>query len=62
VLEICGIINGTCGVVLDEWAKGKTRHDAVAVAQAVGYAEAIPNRDLSGRDSADKLALMKEAA
>jgi homoserine dehydrogenase len=62
VREIRGIINGTCGVVLDEWAAGKTRHDAVAKAQAAGFAEANPTRDLSGRDSADKLVLMTEAA
>jgi homoserine dehydrogenase len=62
VREIRGIVNGTCGVVLDEWAAGKTRDDAVAVAQAAGFAEADPTRDLSGRDSADKLALMTEAA
>jgi len=62
VREICGIINGTCGVVLDEWAAGKTRHDAVATAQAAGFAESDPTRDLSGRDSADKLVLMTGAA
>jgi homoserine dehydrogenase len=62
VLQIRGIINGTCGVVFDEWAAGRTRHDAVAMAQAAGFAEANPTRDLSGRDSADKLALMTEAA
>jgi homoserine dehydrogenase len=62
VLEIRGIINGTCGVVLDEWAAGKTRDEAVAVAQAAGFAEANPARDLSGRDSADKLTLMTAAA
>jgi homoserine dehydrogenase len=62
VVEIRGIINGTCGVVLDEWAAGKTRDDAVAVAQAAGFAEANPARDLSGRDSADKLALLIQAA
>jgi homoserine dehydrogenase len=62
VMEFRGIINGTCGVVLDEWAAGKTRDDAVAVAQAAGFAEANPGRDLSGHDSADKLALMIEAA
>jgi homoserine dehydrogenase len=62
VREIRGIINGTCGVVLDEWAAGKTRHDAVTAAQAAGFAEANPTRDLSGRDSADKLILLTEAA
>jgi homoserine dehydrogenase len=62
VVEIRGVINGTCGVVLDEWAGGKTRDGAIAVAQAAGFAEANPVRDLSGRDSADKLALMTGAA
>src|ERR1700722_7114969 len=50
VVEIRGIINGTCGVVLDEWAAGRTRDEALAVAQAAGFAEANPSRDLSGRD------------
>jgi homoserine dehydrogenase len=62
VREIRGIINGTFGVVVDAWAQGRTRHDAVALAQAGGFAEADPIRDLSGRDSADKLALLIEAA
>jgi homoserine dehydrogenase len=62
VREIRGIINGTCGVVLDAWADGKTRLEAVAMAKAAGFAEADPTRDLSGRDSADKLSLLTEAA
>jgi homoserine dehydrogenase len=33
-----------------------------ALAQAQGFAEENPTRDLSGQDSADKLALMIEAA
>jgi homoserine dehydrogenase len=62
VREIRGIVNGTCGVILDARGEGKTLHEAVALAQAGGFAEADPARDLSGRDSADKLALMIEAA
>jgi homoserine dehydrogenase len=62
VREIRGSVNGTCGVVLDAWAAGHTREQAVALAQARGFAEADPERDLSGRDSADKLALLIEAA
>jgi homoserine dehydrogenase len=62
VREIRGIINGTCGVVLDARAQGKTRQEAIALAQVGGFAEADPARDLSGRDSADKLALMIYAA
>jgi homoserine dehydrogenase len=62
VREIRAIINGTCGVVLDAWAQGKTRTEAVALAQRQGFAEANPHRDLSGLDSADKLALLIEVA
>jgi homoserine dehydrogenase len=62
VREIRAIINGTCGVILDALGSGKTHHEAIALAQAGGFAEADPSRDLSGRDSADKLALMIQAA
>jgi homoserine dehydrogenase len=62
VREIRGIINGTCGVVLDAWAEGRSRQEAVALAQARGFAEADPTRDLNGTDSAEKLALLIAAA
>ena len=62
VREIRGILNGTCGVVLDALAEGKSLAQAIALAKAGGFAEADPARDLSGRDSADKLALMIEAS
>jgi homoserine dehydrogenase len=62
VREIRGIINSTCGVVMDAWAEGRTLHDAIVLAQVRGFAEADPARDLSGRDSADKLSLLIEAA
>jgi homoserine dehydrogenase len=62
VREIRGIVNGTCGVVLDAWADGRTREDAIALAQAQGFAEENPTRDLSGGDSADKLALLIQKA
>jgi homoserine dehydrogenase len=62
IVEIRGIINGTCGVVLDARAAGSTLREAIEIARAQGVAEADPKRDLSGQDSADKLALMIEAA
>src|SRR5712671_3453299 len=62
VREIRGIVNGTSGVVLEAWSQGKTRQDAIVEAQAAGFAELDPTRDLSGLDSADKLALLIEAA
>jgi homoserine dehydrogenase len=62
IAEIRGIINGTCGVILDAREAGKPHHEAVALAKAAGYAETDPARDLSGRDSADKLSLMIASA
>src|SRR6202521_3393970 len=62
VRDIRASINGTCGVVLDARAEGKTLHEAIALARSGGFSEADPARDLSGRDSADKLALMINAA
>jgi homoserine dehydrogenase len=62
VREIRGIISSTCGVVLYAWSEGGARHDAILLAQAQGFAEADPVRDLCGRDSADKLSLLVEAA
>jgi homoserine dehydrogenase len=56
------MINGTCGVVLDALSEGNSREEAVLQAQARGFAEADPRQDLSGYDSADKLALLIEAA
>jgi homoserine dehydrogenase len=58
VQEIRGIVNGTCGAVLDAWSAGRTKEEAIALAQAQGFAEADPSRDLTGRDSADKLSLL----
>ena len=62
IVEIRGIVNGTCGVVLEALSKGASRREAIAMAKAAGFAEADPSRDLSGQDSADKLVLMIQAA
>ena len=62
VLEVRGIVNGTSGVVLDALAQGSSREEAIAIARAGGFAETDSSRDLSGRDSADKLALLIDAA
>ena len=62
VVEVRGIINGTCGVVLDAQVAGNTLHEAIEIARTRGICEADPQRDLSGQDAADKLALMIEAA
>jgi homoserine dehydrogenase len=62
VRSVEGVINGTCNFVLDELARGLSFDDAVALAQACGFAEADPSFDLDGRDVAFKLALLARAA
>jgi homoserine dehydrogenase len=62
VQELCGVINGTCNYVLDALAGGASFDIAVRAAQVAGFAEADPDRDLSGKDAADKLSLMAHAA
>lgn len=59
---ISGVINGTCNFVLDRMAGGVDFPDAVKKAQESGFAEADPRTDLSGADSADKLAILAHAA
>jgi homoserine dehydrogenase len=62
IVEIRGTVNGTCGAVLDSLQRGGTWSEAIAEVQAAGFAEANPARDLSGRDSADKLSILIQAA
>jgi homoserine O-acetyltransferase len=56
--RVSGILNGTCNFVLDQLAGGADVATAIAAAQAAGYAEADPSRDLSGQDSEDKLRVL----
>lgn len=62
ISEIRGVLNGTCNFVLDSIASGKSREEAVRLAQARGFAEADPIQDLDGTDSAQKLALLAQAS
>ncbi len=56
---IYGIVNGTCNYILTEMmAGGKTYAEALADAKAAGYAEADETHDVSGADSAHKLAIL----
>lgn len=60
---IAGIINGTGNFILSEMAeKGRSFHDVLAEAQALGYAEADPTFDVEGIDAAHKLAIMASVA
>lgn len=58
VHRISGIVNGTTNVVLDKLSAGESLASAIAYAQAEGYAEADPTRDLSGEDAEDKLRVL----
>jgi homoserine dehydrogenase len=61
--RIHGIVNGTTNFILTEMARtGAAYADALAQAQALGYAEADPTDDVSGRDAAAKLALLARLA
>lgn len=58
-----GIVNGTCNFILTEMInEGKSYAQALADAQATGLAEADPTLDVSGGDSAHKLAILAALA
>jgi len=62
VRKVRAVINGTCNFILEALEQGCTFADAVAKAQAAGYAEADPSHDLTGFDAACKLQLVAHAA
>ena len=60
---LAGIINGTGNFILSEMAqRGRSFGDALADAQALGYAEADPTFDVEGIDAAHKLAILASLA
>ena len=63
VERIHGIVNGTTNYILTEMAaRGLTYEQALAQAQALGYAEADPTDDVTGRDAAAKMAILARLA
>ncbi|MGA2172491.1 MAG: homoserine dehydrogenase [Sedimentisphaerales bacterium] len=63
ILALYGIVNGTCNYILSNMtAKGEEFAAALAQAQQKGYAEADPTLDISGGDSAHKLAILASIA
>jgi homoserine dehydrogenase len=60
--RIHGIVNGTTNFILSEMAGGSTYAQALAEAQRIGYAEADPSDDVSGRDAAAKMAILARLA
>jgi homoserine dehydrogenase len=63
VERVHGIVNGTTNYVLSEMARaGLTYADALRQAQELGYAEADPTEDVTGKDAAAKMAILARLA
>ncbi|MDL2344281.1 homoserine dehydrogenase [Deinococcus sp. MIMF12] len=52
------VLNGTCNYVLSQMEAGKPYAEALAQAQALGYAEDPPTLDIGGFDTAHKLTVL----
>jgi homoserine dehydrogenase len=63
ILSAFGIVNGTCNFILTRMTEeGRDFAEALAEAQAHGYAEANPALDVEGLDSAHKLQILATLA
>jgi homoserine dehydrogenase len=63
IVSISGILNGTCNYILSKITdEGVAFKDALAEAQAEGFAEADPTLDIEGYDTAHKLAILSAIA
>ncbi|MCM8822257.1 MAG: homoserine dehydrogenase [Candidatus Omnitrophica bacterium] len=61
--SIIGILNGTTNFILSSMTEKKQSfQDALLSARRLGYAESDPSLDISGRDSAQKLAIISTCA
>jgi homoserine dehydrogenase len=60
---LVGIVNGTCNTILTRMTRnGWNYPTALEEAQRLGFAEADPTLDVSGRDAAQKLAVLASLA
>ena len=62
IVSFSGVLNGTCNYILDRIAAGCSWEQAVAEAQAKGFAEQDPAADVSGSDTVCKLRLLARRA
>ncbi len=63
VTRVMGIVNGTTNYILTKMTEvGSSYSDALAEAQALGYAEADPTADVEGFDAAAKAAIIASMA
>lgn len=59
LVQLCGILNGTCNYILTRVeAAGTSFPDALREAQELGFAEADPTEDVEGLDARAKLAIL----
>jgi homoserine dehydrogenase len=59
LVELCGILNGTCNYILTRIeAAGVSFADALQEAQKMGFAEADPTDDVDGLDARAKLTIL----
>lgn len=58
--KIEGILNGTTNYILTQMESGRSYDEALAEAQALGYAEADPSGDVDGHDAAAKVAILAQ--
>ena len=63
IQSVAGILNGTTNFILTAMQeRGQNFADALAEAQALGYAEADPTDDVTGKDAAAKMAILARLA
>jgi homoserine dehydrogenase len=63
VQRVHGIVNGTTNFILSEMARtGASYDEALRQAQELGYAEADPTEDVTGKDAAAKMAILARLA
>jgi homoserine dehydrogenase len=61
--RVHGIVNGTTNFILTEMARtGASYEEALRDAQELGYAEADPTEDVTGKDAAAKMAILARLA
>jgi homoserine dehydrogenase len=58
LVQVRGILNGTCNYILTRMDAGVGFADALREAQEAGFAEADPSYDVDGQDAAAKLAIL----
>jgi homoserine dehydrogenase len=62
IASLRGLLNATTTFILSAMRMGRSYADALAEAQAAGYAEPDPTFDVTGRDAAQKIAVLASVA